>query len=156
MSGEINKTWTSGISSGSTCITHSVSHCAGDDGILDQEVVHVCNRLCGPELEAKLCVPTENSNCRRDSWKASVKVVASLFKTSMQTTASSKPINGYKRVSIRDSLTFTGVNAHHMNCSTEQQIHERQDIMARRLQLIHDVHKRWPNTTTANLWPYTI
>ena len=51
------------------------------------------------------------------------------------------------------SLSFTGVNAHHQNGHAERRIRELQD--AARAMLIH-ANRRWPRCVTTNLWPYTI
>jgi len=50
-------------------------------------------------------------------------------------------------------LTFAGVNAHHQNGMAERQIRELQETG--RASLIH-ANRRWPQTITANLWPYAI
>jgi hypothetical protein len=50
-------------------------------------------------------------------------------------------------------LTFAGVNAHHQNGVAERRIKELQE-MARSM-LIH-ASSRWPDSVTANLWPYAI
>ena len=51
------------------------------------------------------------------------------------------------------SLTFTGVNAHHQNGHAERRIRELQD--AARAMLIH-ANKQWPRCVTTNLWPYAM
>ena len=50
-------------------------------------------------------------------------------------------------------LTFAGVNAHHQNGMAERRIRELQELT--RTSLIH-ANRRWPNATTANLWPYAL
>ncbi len=51
------------------------------------------------------------------------------------------------------SLTFSGVNAHHQNCMAERRIRTLQEHA--RTMLIH-AHQRWPKCVTANLWPYAL
>jgi hypothetical protein len=50
-------------------------------------------------------------------------------------------------------LTFAGVNAHHQNGLAERRIRSLQELA--RAMLIHAT-KRWPQATTANLWPYAL
>ena len=50
-------------------------------------------------------------------------------------------------------LTFAGVNAHHQNGVAERRIKEIQEMA--RTMLIH-ANKRWPDSVTANLWPYAV
>jgi hypothetical protein len=51
------------------------------------------------------------------------------------------------------SLTFAGVNAHHMNGIAERRIRTLQELA--RTMLIH-ANKRWPKAITTNLWPYAL
>jgi transposase InsO family protein len=51
------------------------------------------------------------------------------------------------------NLSFAGVNAHHQNGMAERRIRLLQEIT--RTMLIH-ASKRWPNSVTANLWPYAL
>jgi hypothetical protein len=51
------------------------------------------------------------------------------------------------------SLTFAGVNAHHMNGIAERRIRSLQELA--RTMLIH-ANRRWPKAVTANLWPYAL
>jgi hypothetical protein len=50
-------------------------------------------------------------------------------------------------------LTFAGVNAHPQNGLTKRRIQSLQELA--RAMMIH-ANKRWPQATTANLWPYAI
>jgi hypothetical protein len=50
-------------------------------------------------------------------------------------------------------LSFAGVNAHHQNGMAERRIRDLQDLA--RTMLIH-ASKRWPDSVTANLWPYAM
>jgi transposase InsO family protein len=51
------------------------------------------------------------------------------------------------------NLSFSGVNAHHQNGMAERQIRLLQELT--RTMLIH-ASKQWPNSITANLWPYAL
>ena len=53
----------------------------------------------------------------------------------------------------QQNLTFSGVNAHHQNGYTEQQIRELQELT--RAMLIH-ASRRWKGSVTTNLWPYAM
>ena len=53
----------------------------------------------------------------------------------------------------RQTLSFCGVNAHHMNGCAERQIRELQDQA--RTMLIH-VKRRWPTAISAHLWAYAL
>ena len=50
-------------------------------------------------------------------------------------------------------LTFAGVNAHHQNGIAERRIKEIQEMA--RTMLVH-ANSRWPDSVTANLWPYAV
>ena len=51
------------------------------------------------------------------------------------------------------SISFCGVNAHHMNGHAEKRIRDLQENA--RAMLLH-AKRRWPTAVTANLWPYAI
>lgn len=51
------------------------------------------------------------------------------------------------------TLTFSGVNAHHTNGMAEKRIRDLQDLT--RTQLIFAA-RRWPKAITPNLWPYPL
>ena len=55
--------------------------------------------------------------------------------------------------SLRQGLTFAGVNAHHQNGKVERRIRELQELA--RTMLIHAQH-RWPQAINAHLWPYAL
>jgi hypothetical protein len=51
------------------------------------------------------------------------------------------------------SITFCGVNAHHMNGHAEKRIRDLQENA--RAMLLH-AKSRWPSAVTTNLWPYAV
>jgi hypothetical protein len=51
------------------------------------------------------------------------------------------------------TMTFSGVNAHHQNGVAERRIRHLQDQA--RTMLIHG-HKKWPQAIDAHLWPYAL
>jgi hypothetical protein len=53
----------------------------------------------------------------------------------------------------RQNLLFTGVNAHYQNGMAKCQIWLLQELT--RTMLIH-ASRRWPDSITANLWPYAL
>ena len=53
----------------------------------------------------------------------------------------------------QQSLTYSGVNAHHQNGIAERRIRELQDLT--RTMLIH-ANRRWPKSIETNLWPYAL
>ena len=53
-------------------------------------------------------------------------------------------------LSAHQGLTFTGVNAHHMDGHAEKRIRELQELA--RSMMIY-AHQRWETGTTVNLWP---
>ena len=53
----------------------------------------------------------------------------------------------------RQTVSFSGVNAHFMNGKSERRIRELQD--SARTMLVHAKH-RWPRAITAHLWPYAL
>jgi hypothetical protein len=53
----------------------------------------------------------------------------------------------------QQTISFCGVNAHHMNGHAEKHIRDLQENA--RAMLLH-AKRRWPSAVTANLWPYAI
>jgi hypothetical protein len=51
------------------------------------------------------------------------------------------------------TISFCGVNAHHMNGHAEKRIRNLQENA--RAMLLH-AKRRWPSAVTANLWPYAV
>ncbi|CAB9521468.1 Retrotransposon protein [Seminavis robusta] len=51
------------------------------------------------------------------------------------------------------SITYAGVNAHHMNGKAEKKIRDLQE--AARTMILH-AKQRWPSAINANLWPFAI
>jgi hypothetical protein len=55
--------------------------------------------------------------------------------------------------SAGQTISFCGVNAHHMNGHAEKRIRDLQENA--RAMLLH-AQRRWPSAVTTNLWPYAV